>query len=268
MDEDNFLFDQTNKIRGGIGVIHKTPQFQAKKTAGLGDAQSQRSAGGRARSINGVALADEDKREIIKNALNRKQISHDYHTTLPKFMKSQGPFAVYEHAVHKGSSTANIASAVTEMALKRHFDEVQRLQEKRISEKDQFYKTMENLDRQQAIRNQHTKTNHARNQDFIRQQILEKAQVRKQIHDVEKLYYKPHFGPEETADIALEHERKARAMKNLLRQSLAEQLAEQKAVSEASKRQEKEADKIFLDTAADTQYIENYAVAKKNQIMK
>jgi hypothetical protein len=49
---------------------------------------------------------------------------------------------------------------------------------------------------------------------------------------------------------------------------LAEQLAEQKAVSEASKRHEKEADKIFLDTAADTQYIENYAVAKKNQIMK
>jgi len=90
----------------------------------MGDTRSQRSRGSRAKSINGIALADEDKREIIKNALNRKQISHEYHTTLPKFMKSQGPFAVYDHSVHKGNSTANINSTVTEMALKRHFDDV------------------------------------------------------------------------------------------------------------------------------------------------
>jgi hypothetical protein len=41
--------------------------------------------------------------------------------------------------------------------------------------------------------------------------------MKKQVTDVERLYYKPHFGPEETADIALEHERKAKAMKSLLR---------------------------------------------------
>ena len=43
---------------------------------------------------------------------------------------------------------------------------------------------------------------------------------------------------------------------------------EQKAVSEASKRHELAADKMFLETAADTQYIENFAFAKKNQVMK
>ena len=57
-------------------------------------------------------------------------------------------------------------------------------------------------------------------------------------------------------------------MKDLLRQSLRDQYAEQKAISEASKKHEKEADQLFLQTAAETQLIENYAVAKKQQIMK
>ena len=41
-------------------------------------------------------------------------------------------------------------------------------------------------------------------------------------------------------------------MKNLLRTSLQEQIDEHKAVSEASKKHELAADKMFLDTAADT----------------
>ena len=39
----------------------------------------------------------------VEAALYRKKISNQYHTTVPKFMKSQGPFAVYDHAAHKGA---------------------------------------------------------------------------------------------------------------------------------------------------------------------
>ena len=146
IDEDNLLMNKTLNVRGGIGIIHKTPQVTSKKVRN-DDSRSYRSAHSRTKSYNGVTLADEDKREIIKNALNRKQISHEYHTTLPKFMKSQGPFAVYDHSVHKGSSTANINSTVTELALKRHFDEVHRLQGTREGEKNQFFSNMNHLDK-------------------------------------------------------------------------------------------------------------------------
>lgn len=42
---------------------------------------------------------DEDVRTIIGLALNRKQIGPGYHTdAYPYFMRSQGPFKVYDHA--------------------------------------------------------------------------------------------------------------------------------------------------------------------------
>jgi len=40
----------------------------------------------------------------IEKALYRKQISDNYHTSVPKFLRSQGPFAVYDHAAHKGNN--------------------------------------------------------------------------------------------------------------------------------------------------------------------
>ena len=111
MDDDKQLFDRTVNVRGGIGLLHMTPQLQGKKH--IDETRSTRSAKSRAnsttsgfRGAQGATLGENDQREIIKNALNRKQISHGYHTTLPKFMKSQGPFAVYDHAVHKGDSSA------------------------------------------------------------------------------------------------------------------------------------------------------------------
>ena len=55
-------------------------------------------------------------KQIIQNALNRKTISHNYHTTLPKFMRSQGPFAVYDHSMHKGDQNHLIAGNVNEQA--------------------------------------------------------------------------------------------------------------------------------------------------------
>lgn len=38
------------------------------------------------------------------------------------------------------------------------------------------------------------------NMEFIKNQIEEKNRVKDQVRQVESLYYKPHFGPEETLD--------------------------------------------------------------------
>jgi len=55
-------------------------------------------------------------------ALYRKKISDNYHTTVPKFMRSQGPFAVYDHGVHKGEHSFDTIGKVGEQALVRFND--------------------------------------------------------------------------------------------------------------------------------------------------
>ena len=55
----------------------------------------------------------------VEAALYRKKISNEYHTTVPKFMRSQGPFAVYDHAAHKGAHSYETVGNVNEQALTR-----------------------------------------------------------------------------------------------------------------------------------------------------
>ena len=63
-------------------------------------------------------------KQVIQNALNRKTISQAYHTSLPKFMHSQGPFAVYDHSMHKGDGTHLIAGNVNEQARQRFIRDI------------------------------------------------------------------------------------------------------------------------------------------------
>ena len=63
IDDDNHLFDRTYKVRGGVGILHATPQVNgsAKMAGRQDDTRSARSRGSRAKSINGaVALNEED----------------------------------------------------------------------------------------------------------------------------------------------------------------------------------------------------------------
>lgn len=52
---------------------------------------------------DGMHSTQDDVRTIIGLALNRKQVSANYHSqAYPYFMRSQGPFKIYDHAQHKG----------------------------------------------------------------------------------------------------------------------------------------------------------------------
>ena len=55
----------------------------------------------------------------VEAALYRKVISDKYHTSVPRFLRSQGPFAVYDHAAHKGNRTYETVGVVSEQALNR-----------------------------------------------------------------------------------------------------------------------------------------------------
>lgn len=61
----------------------------------------------------------------VEAALYRKTISDKYHTSVPKFLRSQGPFAVYDHAAHKGQRSFDTVGTVNEQALMRFNQEVQ-----------------------------------------------------------------------------------------------------------------------------------------------
>ena len=58
---------------------------------------------GKDKGFNKLGKADlhstqDDVRTIIALALNRKQVSPQYHTqTYPYFMRSQGPYKIYDH---------------------------------------------------------------------------------------------------------------------------------------------------------------------------
>lgn len=38
-------------------------------------------------------------RKLVQKALNRKTISQAYHTHVPAFLRSEGPFAIYDHSL-------------------------------------------------------------------------------------------------------------------------------------------------------------------------
>jgi len=60
----------------------------------------------------------------VEQALYRKKISDNYHTSVPKFLRSQGPFAVYDHSAHKGGRSYETVANTNEMALTRYTKEI------------------------------------------------------------------------------------------------------------------------------------------------
>ena len=85
---------------------------------------------------------------------------------------------------------------------------------------------------------------------------------------MERAYYKPHFGPEETVEIAKQHVNRAREIQEALRFGLAKQMDEQYLQSESSKADQMDADKMLLAQVHNKLEIENFAIAKKNEHMK
>ena len=80
----------------------------------------------------------------IKKALNRKVISSAYHSNVPVFLKSNGPFAIYDHSLKYGSTlkpketTQNyrtVTDYASEAALRRHEQDLLQIKKLREEQK-------------------------------------------------------------------------------------------------------------------------------------
>lgn len=87
-----------------------------------------------AKKVATKPLAEPNSEQAIEAALHRKVISENYHTAVPKFLRSQGPFAVYDHSAHKGPAAHEMNGAVNEQALNRFNAEIEGVQRQRERE--------------------------------------------------------------------------------------------------------------------------------------
>ncbi len=82
----------------------------------------------------------EHMKNIIGLALQRNQISNQYHNqAYPYFLRSQGPFEVYDHAQSKGQQFVQNLQETNNQAHERFVKECEEIKAVRHYEKDQFH---------------------------------------------------------------------------------------------------------------------------------
>ena len=78
-------------------------------------------------------------KNLIGLALNRKQVSNNYHySAYPYFLRSQGPYKVYDHATTKGQQYVANLQEINEQAHNRFIQECKKVKEVRDFEREQF----------------------------------------------------------------------------------------------------------------------------------
>ena len=99
------------------------------------------------------------------------------------------------------------------------------------------------------------------NKEFIKNQIAEKARTKEMTRAVETLYYKPHFGPEETLEQVKRNLDSERQKQGFIRMNLTHQINAQREVSEASRQHERHADQRYIRETTKAQNLESQAMA-------
>lgn len=95
---------------------------------------------------------DRFSRSALNTAQNltRKKISLSYHTQMPAFLRAEGPFHIYDHALRypriNNSDKRTDCDKVTSNALARYEHQITDLQRLREKEKEQFYQSMRDQD--------------------------------------------------------------------------------------------------------------------------
>ena len=80
--------------------------------------------------------------KLIGNALDRNVISKEYHQqAYPSFLRSNGPFKVYDHAHQKGTQYVANIQYINDQAQKRFQSELTNIKQVREFERKQFEKS-------------------------------------------------------------------------------------------------------------------------------
>ena len=141
----------------------------------------------------------------------------------------------------------------TNQAMDRFNDELEQIVNLKEMQKFQFANYFKKFDVIQKLKKDiKVKTNH-QNKEVILNQIDDKAEVKREFDFREKLYYKPHFGPEET-DSQIEAELERRILQ---KDYVKDNLSLQMDMKQNRKKSQ------FLKERADD--LENIHIAKKIQ---
>jgi hypothetical protein len=136
---------------------------------------------------------------MVPGGLDRKVINNSfYQDNFPVFLRSNGPYEVYDHARTKGEREVSKMGKINKLAQDRFNEEVEKLKTLKQTEKKEF---MDEIERREDVELQKKRLNKFRSvvtQDFVYNQIEENQERKREFDLREKLYYKPHFGPEET----------------------------------------------------------------------
>lgn len=135
----------------------------------------------------------------VSRALNRKKISHKYHTNMPAFLRSEGPFSVYDHSLrYQPKEPETVTDKATMQAVKRYENDLDQLQSQRQKEKTDFYARMTEFDAKNEATKMAKLSTLRLNQQFVSTQMQERREQKLQEHARDTQYYKPHYGPEDT----------------------------------------------------------------------
>lgn len=203
--------------------------------------------------------------QLIGHALNRKQISGSYHdAAYPSFLKSHGPYKIYDHAQAKGKQYVANLQNINDQAQKRFNQEVQKLQEQREYQKEEFQHTKARADFISDQKRFLRTGNNFNNLEFIQQQIYAKEQRKREFDFREKQYYKPHFGPEETDQLLdLEDHRRVN-QRAYINDQLQMQMRIKSSVKDKRFQAEREGELENLDIVNKQQLAEELAKRKKD----
>ena len=179
-------------------------------------------------------------KNLISTALNRHEVSENYHSkAYPYFLRSQGPYSVYDHAKAKGQQYVRNLQTTNDLAHKRFKDECLKIKDTRHQEREQFDWQKKKQDLIATHNDMLRRQNNLENNDHITQQIeLDQLKKMKQVV-VEKKYYKPHFGPEETDETMFEELKRSSMKKHLINDYLNYQIDSKSAEKQSNFRQER-----------------------------
>jgi len=119
--------------------------------------------------------------------LNRKQISTGYHSqAYPYFMRSNGPFKVYDHAQQKGQQYVYNLEESHADAHRRFQKECERIKEVREFEREQFGWVKHKEDVTAVHKMELRKRNNYENQAFLTEQMKMDKERKELVKEMDK----------------------------------------------------------------------------------
>lgn len=156
------------------------------------------------------SLSQEGGPKIIGDSLKRKTVSDQYHShAYPSFLRANGPYRVYDHAEAQGPREHEKMQNINEQAADRFNEELEQIRNLKEFQKTEFTTNGINHDMILQYKRDLRTLSNAQNKNFLMDQMQNRAERAREFNMREKLYYKPHFGPEETdSQVELEEERR------------------------------------------------------------